>query len=165
YTVKAPVFSSQKLPGVDPVLVPEMKSTGEIIAIGKTYGESLHKAFIWNEQLENTFQQTGKELYVASPTETIDMETLLQNVPMTSVEFDEDVSFETVENWLKEKTSIVLFSNEENSVIRERAIEYYVAVLFSEATLEALLQMENNCPDVWALQQAEGTNVKEVVLQ
>src|SRR5699024_12405928 len=56
YTVKATVFSSQKLPGVDPVLVPEMKSTGEIIAIGKTYGESLHKAFIWNEQLENTFQ-------------------------------------------------------------------------------------------------------------
>lgn len=165
YTVKAPVFSSQKLPGVDPVLVPEMKSTGEIIAIGKTYGESLHKAFIWNEQLENTFQQTGKELYVASPTETIDMETLLQNVPITSVEFDEDVSFETVENWLKEKTSIVLFSNEENSVIRERAIEYNVLVLSSEATLEAFLQMENNCPDVWALQQEEGTNVKEVVLQ
>src|SRR5699024_3950005 len=100
YTVRAPVFSSVKLPGADPVRVPERKSTGEIIAIGKTDGESLHKAFIWNEQLENTFQQTGKELYVASPTETIDMETLLQNVPMTSIEFDEDVSFETVENWL-----------------------------------------------------------------
>src|SRR5699024_4619151 len=35
YTVKAPVFSIDKLPGTDPALVPEMKSTGELIAISK----------------------------------------------------------------------------------------------------------------------------------
>lgn len=33
YTVKRPIFSTVKLPGVDPILCPEMKSTGEVISI------------------------------------------------------------------------------------------------------------------------------------
>src|SRR5699024_8471142 len=51
YTVKAPVFSNMKLPGVDPLLVPEMKSTGEVIAISETVEGCFAKAFRWNEQL------------------------------------------------------------------------------------------------------------------
>jgi carbamoyl-phosphate synthase large subunit len=34
--VKAPVFSAAKLPGVDPVLGPNMKSTGEVLGMGST---------------------------------------------------------------------------------------------------------------------------------
>jgi carbamoyl-phosphate synthase large subunit len=34
--VKAPVFSAAKLPGVDPVLGPNMKSTGEVLGMGPT---------------------------------------------------------------------------------------------------------------------------------
>ncbi|WP_077326835.1 carbamoyl-phosphate synthase (glutamine-hydrolyzing) large subunit [Virgibacillus siamensis] len=44
FTVKAPAFSSFQLAGVDPVLGPEMKSTGEIIGIAKTYNKALAKA-------------------------------------------------------------------------------------------------------------------------
>jgi carbamoyl-phosphate synthase large subunit len=43
-TVKAPIFSASKLKGVDHVLGPEMKSTGEIIGIGKSKEEALQKA-------------------------------------------------------------------------------------------------------------------------
>ncbi|MFX3674864.1 MAG: carbamoyl-phosphate synthase (glutamine-hydrolyzing) large subunit [Paenisporosarcina sp.] len=44
YSVKAPVFSSSKLKGVDHVLGPEMKSTGEVLGIGLTYQEALEKS-------------------------------------------------------------------------------------------------------------------------
>lgn len=47
YAVKMPIFSSNKLPGVDPLLSPEMKSTGEAIGLGKTVEEALAKAFGW----------------------------------------------------------------------------------------------------------------------
>ena len=42
--VKAPVFSFHKLKDVDPILGPEMKSTGEILGLGETYKEALYKA-------------------------------------------------------------------------------------------------------------------------
>ena len=43
--VKAPVFSFAKLTEVDPALAPEMKSTGEVLGIAKTFGKALYKAF------------------------------------------------------------------------------------------------------------------------
>lgn len=43
--VKAPVFSTIKLNGVDPVLGPDMKSTGEILGLGRTFEEAAAKAF------------------------------------------------------------------------------------------------------------------------
>lgn len=45
-TVKVPVFSTQKLPNVEVSLGPEMKSTGEVLGIGKTYEEALFKGFL-----------------------------------------------------------------------------------------------------------------------
>lgn len=44
YSVKAPIFSSSKLKGVDHVLGPEMKSTGEVLGVGETFLEALGKA-------------------------------------------------------------------------------------------------------------------------
>lgn len=44
FTVKAPVFSSSKLKGVDHILGPEMKSTGEVLGIGYHFHEALYKA-------------------------------------------------------------------------------------------------------------------------
>ncbi len=43
--VKAPVFSTIKLNGVDPVLGPEMKSTGEILGLARSFPEAAAKAF------------------------------------------------------------------------------------------------------------------------
>lgn len=44
--VKVPVFSTHKLPDVEISLGPEMKSTGEVLGIGRTYAEALYKGFI-----------------------------------------------------------------------------------------------------------------------
>lgn len=46
YAVKAPVFSFQKLRKVEPMLGPEMKSTGEIMGIDSSYEAALYKAFV-----------------------------------------------------------------------------------------------------------------------
>ncbi len=44
YSVKESVFPFIKFPGVDPLLGPEMKSTGEVMGIGASFGEAFAKA-------------------------------------------------------------------------------------------------------------------------
>ena len=46
FFIKSPVFPFVKFPGVDPVLSPEMHSTGEVMGIGETFGEAYGKAMI-----------------------------------------------------------------------------------------------------------------------
>ena len=45
-SVKVPVFSTQKLPKVEVSLGPEMKSTGEVLGVGRDIKEALYKGFI-----------------------------------------------------------------------------------------------------------------------
>ncbi|QAA30624.1 carbamoyl-phosphate synthase large subunit [Clostridium manihotivorum] len=45
-SVKVPVFSTQKLPKVEVSLGPEMKSTGEVLGVGRTLEEALYKGFV-----------------------------------------------------------------------------------------------------------------------
>jgi carbamoyl-phosphate synthase large subunit len=57
YCVKESVFPFIKFPGVDPLLGPEMKSTGEVMGVGKTFGEAFAKGqFACGE----TFPVSGK---------------------------------------------------------------------------------------------------------
>ena len=44
YSVKEAVFPFIKFPGSDPILGPEMKSTGEVMGIGRSFGEAYAKA-------------------------------------------------------------------------------------------------------------------------
>jgi len=44
YSVKEAVFPFVKFPGVDPLLGPEMKSTGEVMGVGRSFGEAFSKA-------------------------------------------------------------------------------------------------------------------------
>ena len=46
YYVKAPVFPWRKFPGQDTVLGPEMRSTGEVMGVGWSFGEAYAKALI-----------------------------------------------------------------------------------------------------------------------
>ncbi|WP_422121806.1 carbamoyl-phosphate synthase (glutamine-hydrolyzing) large subunit [Planococcus sp. X10-3] len=50
YTVKAPVFSHIKLPGLSPVLSPEMMSTGEVIGQNPDAAVAMHKALVGASQ-------------------------------------------------------------------------------------------------------------------
>jgi len=44
FSVKEAVFPFVKFPGCDPILGPEMKSTGEVMGVGRTFGEAYAKA-------------------------------------------------------------------------------------------------------------------------
>ena len=44
FSVKEAVFPFAKFPGVDPLLGPEMRSTGEVMGVGQTFGEALFKS-------------------------------------------------------------------------------------------------------------------------
>jgi len=44
FCVKEVVFPFNKFPGVDPILGPEMKSTGEVMGVGRTFAEAFYKS-------------------------------------------------------------------------------------------------------------------------
>lgn len=44
FSIKEAVFPFNKFPGVDPVLGPEMRSTGEVMGVGETFGEAMLRA-------------------------------------------------------------------------------------------------------------------------
>ena len=50
FSVKEAVFPFDKFPGVDPILSPEMKSTGEVMGIGDSFAEAFSKAHIGTGQ-------------------------------------------------------------------------------------------------------------------
>ena len=60
YAVKVPVFSFEKLTDANAILGPEMKSTGEVLGIGKTISEALFKTKIPRDPYLSTgFTTTG----------------------------------------------------------------------------------------------------------
>ena len=46
FSVKEAVFPFIKFPGVDPILGPEMKSTGEVMGVGRNFGEAFYKSLM-----------------------------------------------------------------------------------------------------------------------
>lgn len=50
FTIKKPIFPFAKFPGVDPILGPEMRSTGEVMGIAPEFGEAFAKASLGGGQ-------------------------------------------------------------------------------------------------------------------
>ncbi|MDD5832753.1 MAG: carbamoyl-phosphate synthase large subunit [Clostridiales bacterium] len=59
YGVKEAVFPFNMFPEVDPVLGPEMRSTGEVLGLSPSYGEAFFKA---QEAIQSRLPRTGKVL-------------------------------------------------------------------------------------------------------
>jgi len=61
FSVKEAVFPFVKFPGVDTILGPEMKSTGEVMGVGKTFGEAFVKSQMGaGSKLPRPFTVTGE---------------------------------------------------------------------------------------------------------
>ncbi len=60
--VKEAVFPFSKFLGVDPVLGPEMRSTGEVMGVGRTFGEALFKSQLG---AGNTLPPTGSTVFIS----------------------------------------------------------------------------------------------------
>ena len=59
FSVKEAVFPFIKFSGVDPILGPEMKSTGEVMGVGETFGEAFGKSQL---AAGNNFPESGRAL-------------------------------------------------------------------------------------------------------
>src|SRR5699024_11375326 len=136
YTVKASVFSTAKLPGVDPNLEPVMKSTGEIIAVSDQLDVSMTQAFIWNETLQQAWNQSEKEILIAVDDEMVvrQLTQKFAGTDMTVVTFAKDTPFETIEEWMKTDAAIAVVSTEKSKAIRKRAQAFDLIVMSSVET-------------------------------
>ncbi len=61
FSVKEAVFPFNRFPGVDPILGPEMKSTGEVMGVGETFGE----AFIKSQIAAGVKMPTGGNAFIS----------------------------------------------------------------------------------------------------
>ncbi|RST73025.1 carbamoyl phosphate synthase large subunit [Siminovitchia acidinfaciens] len=134
YTIKNPIFSTGKLDGLDPKLTPEMKSTGELIGIGKTVEEALAKAMVWNERLSSKQQKGRQEIFVDANKQDKDIiEKLIVESDVNMVTEKMGVSFT---DWVKAGSGSVLLSlgNDTDSIIKRQ--------MASAAQLEVMTELE-----------------------
>src|SRR5699024_7979346 len=112
YTVKAPVFSNNKLPCVDPLLVPEMYSTAEVIYIACKVADSLKKAFMWNESFAEAFMKSDEEILIKSKDPYFIHVT--ERFKELSIELVEDMSTEETIKWLQSNKALPSFTHQTN---------------------------------------------------
>ncbi|MEK3886474.1 carbamoyl phosphate synthase large subunit [Bacillus sp. FSL K6-3431] len=137
YAVKNPVFSTGKLDGVDPVLTPEMKSTGELIAFGESVIEAFSKAIKWNNEA-NFNEKLGVYLDVEENQlprlkELLDSHGATVSTNLDAIPFSQ---------WLKENRGSILVSlaqTETSEANRKTASTSQFMVITEIETLEKYL--------------------------
>lgn len=128
FAVKAPVFSSGKLKGVDPILGPEMKSTGEILGLGVTFDEALNKVIPFAKK-----QLTDENLILCSISDRAKEESL----PILQALCAEQFTFAATEGTSKflEKNGIPVVE-----IMKDRQ---QIANLFRKQKLAAVINIPN----------------------
>lgn len=131
--VKYPVFSTFALSGLDSKLGPEMKSTGEGIAIGETKAEALAKAFSF---LTKSINNNKNEVFLANSVSlskaTEKKMTDAGLTPVRGINLDE---------WLKEKKGkVVLSLLDSEKDERLKAAKYRLMTFTSMETFEAYIE-------------------------
>ncbi|MCM3150422.1 carbamoyl phosphate synthase large subunit [Priestia megaterium] len=128
-TIKFPVFSTSKLSGVDPLVGPEMKSTGEGIAISSTIEEAAKKVFH-----QYVLSKKGAaEVYING--EAQGLEELAQSAGLTLVK-DKEVS-----EWVKTKEALLYVSLQpEDKESRMSALKHGLMVMTEAETASLFFQ-------------------------
>ncbi|MFS0604493.1 carbamoyl phosphate synthase large subunit [Peribacillus frigoritolerans] len=143
--VKYPVFSTFALSGLDSKVGPEMKSTGEGIAIGETVNEALTKVFHAQKANHTTgiYQSESVQL-----SEDLLVQIKEAGLTLGNSDFDE---------WLNEGNAAVVLAygtTEEDKQLRLLAAKYRLLAFTEEETFKAYLQsVENADPGVTSLQE------------
>ncbi|MGG1676361.1 carbamoyl-phosphate synthase (glutamine-hydrolyzing) large subunit [Neobacillus sp. NRS-1170] len=165
FSVKAPIFSSSKLKGVDHVLGPEMKSTGEALGMGLTYREALNKAIPALEgKMEDNYilcsisdrekqaslpivEELLEKKFKLAATEGTALFFEINGIPVDKVVRD-DQDINNLFRNQKMKAVINLPNQGRNKLkfgfqIREQAIRYKVPVYTHLDTVEATIGLQN----------------------
>lgn len=130
--LKYPVFSTHKLPGVDPVVGPEMKSTGEGISIAATKEEAAYKAFYAYLRKK----ANANEMYVIGGID----ETLAAEIEAKQLVIVSDVPFA---DWVKRDTALAVIDlgkEEGEANKRMTALSRQLLVFTERETLKLFLQ-------------------------
>lgn len=143
--VKYPVFSTFALSGLDSKVGPEMKSTGEGIAIGETVNEALTKVF---------HAQKAKHTTGVYQSESVQLsEDLLAQIKEAGLILGNS----DFDKWLNEGNAAVVLAygtTEEDKKLRLLAAKYRLLAFTEEETFKAYLQsVENADPGVNSLQE------------
>ncbi|SFL53750.1 carbamoyl phosphate synthase large subunit [Salibacterium qingdaonense] len=145
YTVKAPVFSNDRLPGIDPLLEAEMKSTGELISIARDKDEAFNKAFAWSEaQVPVLFKKKGLIF--------CDIDETVSTAAAPSLKTLEDKGYiivtrhdMTFEEWLHHPDAVALFSIPKTGYstgkeMRQEALKQRKTIVTNSDTLTVMVQ-------------------------
>ncbi|MGG6432485.1 carbamoyl phosphate synthase large subunit [Anoxybacillus sp. D401a] len=131
--LKYPVFSTYKLPGVDPLVGPEMKSTGEGISIAKTVQEAAYKAFY----PYIVKKKEAYEIYVDAPAEAKALGEQAKQQGLTII------TDEPFEQWIEKKEALAFVSfmrDEQSAWRRKQALARHMLVLTEEETARLFFQ-------------------------
>ncbi|MGE7606724.1 carbamoyl phosphate synthase large subunit [Peribacillus frigoritolerans] len=143
--VKYPVFSTFALSGLDSKVGPEMKSTGEGIAIGETVTEALTKVFHAQKANHTTGVYQSESVQLSD-----DLLVQIKEAGLTLGNSDFD-------KWLNEGNAAVVLAygtTEEDKKLRLLAAKYRLLAFTEEETFKAYLQsVENADPGVTSLQE------------
>ncbi|MBT2603864.1 carbamoyl phosphate synthase large subunit [Bacillus sp. ISL-53] len=143
--VKYPVFSTFALSGLDSKVGPEMKSTGEGIAIGETVNEALTKVFHAQKANHTTGVYQSESVQLS---EDLLVQIKEAGLTLGNSDFDE---------WLNEGNAAVVLAygtTEEDKRLRLLAAKYRLLAFTEEETFKAYLQsVENADPGVTSLQE------------
>ncbi|WP_017726897.1 carbamoyl phosphate synthase large subunit [Halalkalibacterium ligniniphilum] len=159
YTVKAPVFSFQKLSGLDPLLEAEMKSTGELIAMSESLDEAFAKAFAWGEeQTPALFRKTGSIYYDVNEGDADAFQALADTLKEKGFQLEDskNVSFE---QWIQQDDVVALITipapgQKTGKSWREEALKQRVTVITEISTLAKMIDgLEGVGSEVYSVQE------------
>lgn len=142
YTVKAPVFSYQKLSGLDPLLEAEMKSTGELMSISDNLDEAFYKAFSWSHAAKpKLYTETGS-IFIDVASEYGEAFSPYQET-LQSLGFN--LINDSFDEWIQSDESVALISlpklgTQDGKEKRQEALKQRCTVISEIATLDAMLR-------------------------
>lgn len=135
--------------------------------MSKDLSESITKAFLWSEELSHSYRKEDKEIFLAkNEASFLKVEARLTEIGITakySEDFGENIPFKEMEDWMRSKNAVAIYSPEENGAFRERALEFNLIVMTSEETVRAFSMMTNKTVDIVGIHELERANQKEVV--
>jgi carbamoyl-phosphate synthase large subunit len=181
YSVKEAVFPFVKFPGVDTILGPEMKSTGEVMGVGYTFGEAFVKsqlaagvklpssgtAFISVKNadkpgmvaISRALHEIGFKLVATKGTAAA---IAAQGIPVTAinkvqegrphiVDMLKNGDISLVINTVEEKRGAIADSRSIRTTALAQRVTYYTTLAGARAAVEGMRHL--NALDVYSLQQ------------
>lgn len=154
FTVKAPVFSNNKLAGLDPILEAEMKSTGELISIAETTEQAFNKAFAWSESEIPLLYKKKGIIYCDIASEWKDaceetLQTLVkQGYTLAVQKAAEGVTQMDFQDWIQREESVALVSipprgHQTGKEYRQASLKFRKTIVTNPSTLKVMVDAMN----------------------